>query len=590
MATKRKLPVAIAPAVAVAVAIVIIFMTGPTLATTLQLALTMAALGVSFQLVYGLLGELSLGHPALFGTGCYMFAVLATSGTSLWLSAVIAGLAATVVGAAVAAVTSRLGGAYFAVATLSLSGLGAIIVGASESLGRDEGFVGIPSLPPLFGTRPTSQLAYAFLLFAIVLVVFVLVRRSPLGRSLEVVRSSPDLARSMGIGVGTMRIIVTALAGLLAGLAGATYAQNIRYIAPDVFGMYFVVTPLAIVAIGGARSLWGTIPGAILVVVVPQLLALDPTSNQVFSAIVLLVVFVTCPNGLLPQALVWLRAIWTRLSSGRTAAVQVERVKAFVSSNDDQSWGGAVPEAAPGGVVLQAQGINVRFGAFRAVNEVSLNLRQGEVVGLIGANGAGKSTFVNAITGHVPGDAEKLVLAGKDLSRLSPTQRARAGLARTFQQPLLPRDLTVRNSLKVAQARGRLTGSRRRDTDAVDRTLDLMGLTALADEQVARLTFLDQRLLGIGMALVRQPVILILDEATAGLTSAERHWIGRAVLSIARAEDGPGVVVIEHDVPFVAEVCDRIMVMNEGKLIKEGAADQVLVDAAVIASYLGSGA
>jgi branched-chain amino acid transport system ATP-binding protein len=243
---------------------------------------------------------------------------------------------------------------------------------------------------------------------------------------------------------------------------------------------------------------------------------------------------------------------------------------------------------------LEAQGVSVRYGGVHALSEADLVVEPGRLVGLIGPNGAGKTTFIDAIGGFTPAGGT-VCIAGEDVSRLAPHERARRGLARTWQAADLFDDLTVRENLTVAAdrptvrttARELFTG--RSDTlDAIDRTLALLGLEELAHRGADELTQGQRKLVGVARALVAQPRVLCLDEPAAGLDTDESRELGRRLRAVVDA--GVALLLVDHDMGLVLSVCDEVVVLNFGKVIAHGTPDDVRTDGEVVEAYLGRAA
>jgi len=543
-------------------------------ANLLQTALIIAALGVSFQIIFGMLGQLSLGHSALFGAGAYVYALAAAKGIVPWISVPLAVLVAGVIGALISATTARLGGAYFAVVTYALAGIFAVVVADTPALGGSDGMIGVRSLPPLgLGTRPADQTLYIGASFLLVLGGFAWLWRSRLGTMLETIRANPALATALGVNPVHAVILATGISGLFAGLVGAAFAQHGRFVSPDTFGLHYVVTPLAAVAVGGSRHLLGALLGSVVVVVIPMTLDVSPIMNHVLSGVLLTFFIIRFPGGIAGG----IEALWRRLRPLPPPPPLEQRVE----GPSDK-----LPRIWPKDSILQARDIHLRYGAVHAVRGVDLDLRSGEVLGLIGANGAGKSSLVNALSGTVRMQQGTLQIAGEDATAWPGYERARRGLARTFQNVAVVDELTLRASMELAAAQGRLD-RRPADWQALRQLLQECGLGGAEERRIGTLSYLHRRLFSIAMALATQPKVLFLDEATAGLTAEERTQIGGLIRALA-ATRGIGIVVIEHDVGFVARVADRIVVMNEGAKIAEGPAEEVLADSRVVESYLGS--
>ncbi|WP_407673608.1 ABC transporter ATP-binding protein [Parafrankia colletiae] len=242
--------------------------------------------------------------------------------------------------------------------------------------------------------------------------------------------------------------------------------------------------------------------------------------------------------------------------------------------------------------LLETTGISVRYGGVRANDEVTLDVGGGEIVGLIGPNGAGKTTFVDAVTGFTRYSGT-VGLGGAGLDGSGPHQRRRAGLARTWQAGELFGDLTVAENLTVAVARSGVRGAftdvfgRRGRSDRVVRSaLELVGVAALADRRPDELTLGQQKLVGVARALVGATQVLLLDEPAAGLDTEESAAFGGELRRLSAG--GLGVLLIDHDMTLVLDVCDRVYVMDFGRIIAAGTPAEVSADERVVAAYLGS--
>ncbi|MFD1812252.1 ABC transporter ATP-binding protein [Rhodococcus gannanensis] len=242
--------------------------------------------------------------------------------------------------------------------------------------------------------------------------------------------------------------------------------------------------------------------------------------------------------------------------------------------------------------LLETRGLSVRYGGVSANTDIDLAVGAGEIVGLIGPNGAGKTTFVDAVTGFTKSSGS-VSLAGSQLEKSSPHRRRRAGMARTWQAGELFTDLTVAQNLAVAvQSVGLramfsdIVNGSKPPADAIDRALTLVGLTDVADRRPGELTLGQQKLVGVARALVGDTRLVLLDEPAAGLDTHESKEFGTELRRIANT--GIGVLLIDHDMSLVLDVCDRLYVLDFGKVIAQGPPAQILDDPAVVAAYLGS--
>ena len=241
---------------------------------------------------------------------------------------------------------------------------------------------------------------------------------------------------------------------------------------------------------------------------------------------------------------------------------------------------------------LTAQGVSVSFGGVHALVDVDLEVPDGTLVGLIGPNGAGKTTFIDAISGFVRSRG-RVELAGRDLSRLAPHQRARSGLARTWQASELFDDLTVGENLAVATEHQSVWAAAREvlwkappNGAAARDALALVGLEASAGKLPAQLSQGERKLVGVARALTAQPRVVCLDEPAAGLDAAESEQLGRRLRQVV--DGGTAMLLVDHDMSLVLSVCDRIVVLEFGKVIASGSPDEVRRDRRVVEAYLGS--
>jgi ABC-type branched-subunit amino acid transport system ATPase component len=419
------------------------------------------------------------------------------------------------------------------------------------------------------------------------------------------------------VGAARQKLVAFALAGGLAGLGGILLAGAIGNV-PLTERFFQVDDSLSVVAmavIGGLGSVSGALIGALWVVGLP---AFFPDSSAVpflVSGVGLLVLLLYFPGGLVQLGFRARDALLARLSRRLGAAAPTAEAPAGTTGSTTSATTrppAAEPRSAPAGAhpppdgpaelpALVVADVSVRFGGNVALDGVDLEVAHREVVGLIGTNGAGKSTLLDAIGGFVPATG-RVLLEGRDLSRAGPATRARAGLGRTFQAARLFPELTLHETLMVAlEARGRsgfwssalaLPASVRRERvrrSEADDLLDLLGLGPLADRRVDELSTGTRRVAELAGLLALGARVLCLDEPTAGVAQRDAEAFGPLLREVAD-DLGAAMVVIEHDLPLIMGLSDRVYCLDLGRVIAEGPPEQVRDDPAVVAAYLGTAA
>ena len=559
--------------------------------------------GIGLVVLTGYGGMTSFGQATFMGFGAYATAILTTSaGWSPWLTLPVALAASGVAALLIGAVTLRLSGHYLALGTIAWSVSLYYVFGNLDLFGRNDGISGIPPLR-LGGLALTDSRGYFVVVWVAVGLVLLLTRNlldSRSGRAIRALRGGASAAASFGVNLPGTRVLAFTYAAILAGLAGWLYAHMQRSVNPTPFGLSAGIDYLLMAVMGGAGSVWGALLGAGLVTVVqdvlqdvlPKLLGRQGNYEGVVFGAILVLVLQTAPDGLWPHV----RALAGRLR-GQPVQGQAPAAPPALAPSAPALPARTLPDR--GAPVLAAAGLRKTFGGLVAVNDITLHLDAGEIVGLIGPNGAGKSTTFNLLTGVARATAGQIRFMGRDVSHCTPPQVAALGIARSFQHvKLVPGMSVLENVALGAHLRG--GAGPLRALLRLDRAEEA-GLMAEARRQIARvglaahtlqradsLALGQQRVVEIARALCLDPVLLLLDEPAAGLRHAEKAEL--AALLRRLRDDGVTVLLVEHDMDFVMNLAGRLVVMEFGTKLSEGAPAAVRADPKVVEAYLGAAA
>lgn len=592
---------------------------------------------IGLDVTVGYLGQVNLGQAAFLGLGAYVAGIAATrSGVGIPAALLLAAGLTALVGALLALPALRLEGPQFALATLSFTALTATALNELEWL--TQGAQGLSlKRPPLLGHVLSSRDFY-WLCMGLLALVWMAMRNllsSQWGRAFEALRDSPIATDAMGVGTYRHKVAGFAMGSGLGGLAGGLYAFNFQYLQPHGFQYELTVILLLGVVLGGRKSLWGAFVGATLVALLPNLLS-SRTLFQAFSGLGLLVAVAAGARGLARRTLGTFQAVAPVVATAALVA------GGFLVQNTED-WRKAIfalmlfsvvvglpeglmgfagralarlfrvappplpapspldqvlpPRPADGAPLLALTGLKRHFGGVKAVDGLDLVVRAGQVHGLIGPNGSGKSTVVNVVSGLYTPTAGQLTLRGAPLPLGSLFAAARAGVARTFQNLQLFTGMTALDNVMVAlQGAYRVplplvclglgrAEERRAQADALA-LLDFVGLLDQARTPAKDLTYGAQRFLEIARALARKPELLVLDEPAAGLAHPDVVKQVELIRRIHRR--GVTIVLIEHHMDVVTQLCDVVTALDGGRLIAEGTPDEVKRHPKVIEAYLGA--
>lgn len=605
------------PMLVLVLAVAIPLSVAETDAFRLSLIPVYGVLALSVNFLASSTGQLSLGHAGLFGLGAFGAAIVTTTWglpppMGFLGGVLLAGAAAAVLGAA----SLRIRGLYLAVLTLAF---GVVLISYVFPTSMfSKGGAGLLLDRPEFGPFDLSNdRVFLGACIGMLGVCWVLLRgivRMPLGRGLVAVRENQTAAAARGIQTTTMGVVGFTISGLLAGAAGATFAFRQGIVVASSFSLQLSLVLVIWVVLGGLGSRIGVFAVTAALTWV-QLYSGD--SDEIITLLAAgLVVFTIgrWPLGIAGAC----RALVRRVKARRSPRLEAEMVVEPVSDTDTGEGGPAEDFASdqpdeivfplPDGtlarpVLLAVRGVAVRFGGNVALSDVNLDVYPGELIGILGPNGAGKTTLFNVLSGFQKPNKGHVWFRGEQLEGVNPATRARLGLGRSFQQGGLWTSETAHANLMMAQF-GRLADQSpagvialgasqraddRRKAEIAHEVLAVLGLSADANRPVKELPYGHRKVLELGCSIATQPKLLLLDEPAAGLHGAQLEWIGTAI-SALRRELEITVVVIEHDVALVRAVSDRIYVLEFGKVITDGAPDEVLAHPDVITAYLGRAA
>jgi ABC-type branched-subunit amino acid transport system ATPase component/branched-subunit amino acid ABC-type transport system permease component len=575
-----------------------------------------AVILLSFVPVTGYSGQLSLAQYAFAGFGAWVAGrIYATTGTPFILVIVIAVLATVPLGIMLGAICLRVRGIYLAIATLGLAvTLQNLIFDSAKLTGGTTGTI-IPD-PKLFGIDLGAILhsdryaIFCIVVFTIAAIAVANLRRGRSGRRLLATRANERAAASLGINPMISRLYAFGLSSGIAAVGGILITFRNPAIVYTEFETLASIQLVAQAVVGGIGWIIGPVLGALGQLGGVISLLLNPLGGDVTSylplafGVLLLITITQAPDGaaeLVAGQVAWVR---DKVLPGGGPSLSM-----FRRGGSEGSGGAGGPSAVPDpaarrevratkvpALPLVAEGVGVQFGGVRVLTDVSLTVNPGEVVGLIGPNGAGKTTTIDVLSGFVRPREGSVKLGDTELVGKGPSRVARAGLARSFQSLELFDDMTVRDNLRTA-AEPRdalaflsdLVWPRRRPLGAtVDAVIAEFELEPWLDHLPTDLPYGRRRLVAIARAVASEPSVLCLDEPAAGLDEAERKELAEVVSRLA-TEWGMGVLLIEHDTDLVLGLCDRICVLNFGKVLANGTPEQIRANPEVIAAYLGGG-
>jgi branched-chain amino acid transport system permease protein len=549
-----------------------------------------ALVAMGLVLLTGVGGLTSFGQAAFCGFGAYTTAVLTTAyGVSPWLTLPLALLVSGVAAVLLGIITVRLSGHYLPLGTIAWGIALFYLFSKLEFLGRNDGISAIPPLTigPLKMLDPGTIYFVIWIAVILCAVLSMNLLDSRTGRAIRALRRGHVAAEAFGVQTPGAKLLVFIYAAVLAGLSGWLYAHFQRAANPTPFGAQAGIEYLFIAVIGGAGYVWGAVLGAAIVVVLKEILQSylplvfggQGQLEIIVFGIMLVVLLQLAPSGVWP----WL----------------VSLLPFDVSRKRPDTSIAPLAHARPNlqsGPLLTIDKARKQFGGVIAVNNVSFGVQAREIVALIGPNGAGKSTTFNLITGVLTSSGGTISLLGKNIDNAPPQEVAKLGVARTFQHVKLVPDMTVLENVAIgAHLRGHAGAiASMLRLDRADeagllaeaaRQIERVGLSEHINQLAGSLSLGQQRIVEIARALCVDPILLLLDEPAAGLRHMEKQRL--AALLRQLRDGGMSVLLVEHDMGFVMDLADRIVVLDFGTKIAEGTPAAIKTNPDVIKAYLG---
>jgi branched-chain amino acid transport system permease protein len=566
----------------------------------LYLMLHWVVLATSWNILSGYTGYFSFGHGAFFGAGLYTTTTLLAryDWPFLW-TLPVAALVAAALGVALGAVVFRVKGVrgeLFALLTLAVTFvIGTIVVNTPIDGGQGVSLSAVPV--PAIGPTPSATF-YLLALAAATLTMLVAwtIVVSKFGAGLLAVHDDEDAAEVMGVPTYRYKLMALALSCALAGVAGGIEALFLSYVtAGEVFTIAVPLTVVLMSILGGTRHWAGPAVGAVAITaLLYSFTAADHAiAGKAAVGAILIAAILLMPDGIVPQ---WQR--WVRRN--RAPATAAGPVAPLAGGAEPPAVSpvqlpvqlpvpsASAPHGGPGDdVLLRVRGLHKSFRGVRALSGIAVDVRRGEILGLLGPNGSGKSTFINVVSGHHLPSAGEIVFEGRDLAGRAAHRIAGAGIARTYQIPRPFGRMSVLDNVALAALFGGGENSPAQARREAMAWLEFTGLQGKADARPDELNLHQRKFLELARALASRPRLVLLDEVLCGLTPAE---IDAAVALIRRIRDqGATIVFVEHVMRAVMALTDRVVIFHHGELLAEGAAAEVMRRSDVMAAYLGKG-
>ena len=555
------------------------------------------AVGASgLNIITGFTGYVSLGQSAFIGLGGYTIGVLATKfdTVSPWLWVPVAGLVAAAVAVGLGLVSLRSRGPAFVIITVAfLFLMQQVAVNWEDVTGGTAGLL----LPlPTWGIDVINWPFYYALvaILAVQLLMTWWIRRSKFGMGLIAIREDETKAATIGINLPVHKVAAFVASSVFVGMAGAVYGYYLTFI--DPLGMFAILISVQIILtllVGGKATLWGPVLGAFLIE------PLNETVNNGLGTLgggnarlflfggLLMAVVVFLPNGILPS----LAAFLFRRSREGKAGLVGARIETGASLESLRKHVTVTEARATDTTPLVAvTGLRKHFGGIKAVDGCSFTVPRGSITGLIGPNGSGKSTVFNLIDNTIAADAGTIVFDGEHIEKVPAWGRAHRGIGRTYQITRLFAEMTVLENVVAAQRSFSLTQLGRpaitgKEAAEASEFLAFVGMHKYRDQKARALSYGQQKMVELAQVLMLDPKLIMLDEPAGGINPVLIERMGQMIRELNSY--GKTFLIVEHNMPFMLDLCDPIHVLARGATMASGTPDEIRTDPAVIDAYLG---
>jgi len=567
----------------------------------LVFVLIYAVLVQSLNLIMGYVGVISMGHAVFSAIGAYTAALISLHLGYNFLIGMAAGFfLAAAVGALLAIPSLRVRDEYLIVFTVGFQMVAYEFMLTARRITEGQG--GIPNIPVprLFGFEFNSPLRFFPLAFGVAVVCFCIVWRlvhSPFGRVLKAIREDESACRALGKNTLKFKVLVFALGGGIAAIAGSSLAYFITFVSPVSFSIEISISIIVMVILGGEANFWGPVVGAAILVGLPEVLRFVPGAagvvdvlREIFYGVILMFMMIFRPQGILPEY------------TGRTKEYSIP-ADVTVDGNRDSAGDEKNLSLAVGKTgtteVLEIKGLSKSFGGLQAVKDVSFTLPAGRITGLIGPNGCGKTTIFNLITGFLNADSGRVYVRGKEITGRAPYKLVDDGLVRSWQDIRAFKDMTLLDNILVA--RPKQSGERifslffspwqvaREERENYGKALGYLKMVGLLDKAghlAGNLSTAEQKLVALARLMATECPVLLLDEPTAALDMESVERIIKLIRNIAK-QGWKTILLIEHNLDVVRGLVEKAYFMGEGRVLAYGEPASLMADPKLAEVYFG---